>query len=71
MSIRAIAKDLYKAQQRVHQLEGKLESCSPAGEQAVQDELRRARQELTLLKRIMNGEKESADMRLKFKGFGR
>ena len=71
MSIRAIAKDLYRAQQKVHQLEGKLEGCPLADQQAVQDELRHARHELKVLQRIMSGEKESGEMRLKFKGFGK
>lgn len=72
MSIRAIAKDLYRVQQKVHQLEGKLQEygSSVAQKKAVEEDLRHARAELSMLKRIMDGEKESAETRQKFKGFG-
>lgn len=71
MSIRAIARDLYRAQQKVSRLEQEIETVSMAAQGPLQDELRQARQELVQLKRMLEGEKESSSFRQKFQGFGR
>ncbi len=71
MSIKAIARDLYRAQQKVNRLEQELEGASAAGQETLNVELQQARNELAMLRRILQGEKESAEYRKKFKGFGR
>ena len=70
MSIRALARDLYRAQQNVARLEKQLAEAHPSEVEEIRNELRGARAEQTLLRKMMNGEKESSDFRKKFKGFG-
>lgn len=70
MSIRDLARELYRAQRSVEQLEKKLAASSPKQLKEVEDELRQARAELTTLRKIMSGEKESGSFRKKFDGFG-
>lgn len=71
MSIKAIARDLYRAQQKVNKLEKALETASLAEQDVLRGELRQARKEHETLKRILEGEKESASFRKKFQGFGK
>jgi len=71
MSIKAIARDLYRAQQKVNRLEQELEGASAVRQEALRTELQQARNELAMLRRILDGEKESGQFRKKFKGFGR
>jgi predicted nucleic acid-binding Zn-ribbon protein len=70
MSIRALARDLYRAQQEVSKLEKELEEASHDKRDVVQDELRQVRAELNTLKKMLDGEKESSSFRKKFQGFG-
>lgn len=70
MSIRALARDQYRAQQKVDQLEKALKEAAHSDTAALKDELRQAKAELDMLKRIMSGEKENAGFRKKFSGFG-
>ena len=59
MYLPALAKDLYKAQQEVEQLERELElATSVAAQDKVKDELRQVNAELAQLKQIMEGRKE-------------
>lgn len=69
MSIRAIARDLYKAQQTVERLERAFEASAPAEQEVLGGELRLARKELEMIKKILEGEKESSSFRNKFRGF--
>ena len=70
MSIRAIARDVYTAQQNVSKLEKEIETASVTEQDVLQGELRSAKAELQMLRRILDGEKESGSFREKFKGFG-
>lgn len=70
MSIRAIARDLYRAQQLVNTLEKKLETVSPTEQDRLRGELSRAKKEMEMLRRMLDGEKESGQFRKKFQGFG-
>ncbi len=71
MSIRALARDMYRAQQNVSKLEKELETASPDRHEILQNELRQGLAELKTLKRMLDGEKESSSFRKKFQGFGR
>ena len=71
MSIRALARDLYAAQQQVDDLEKQLESASPPEVETLHGELRQARQELATIRRMLEGHKESGQHRRKFQSFGK
>lgn len=71
MSIKGLARDLYRAQKLVHALEGKLVSAPLAEAEELNRQLRQARQELKMIRRMLDGEKESALFRKKFDGFGK
>ena len=70
MSIRLMAKDLYKAQQNVDQLEKKMVEASAAELLSLAGELKFALRERDMLRRMLDGEKESGQFRQKFQGFG-
>jgi hypothetical protein len=70
MSIRALARDQYRAQQNVDRLEKALKEAPHSKAEALRGELHQAKAELAMLKRMMNGEKENAPFRKKFSGFG-
>lgn len=57
MSIRALAIELYKAQQKVSGLERELENPSSHDHNKIREELRLARAEWKLLKKMLDGEK--------------
>lgn len=67
MSIRALAVDLYKSQQKVTQLEKKLEQAPPSEHIHLEQELKFARQELAMLRKMLDGEKENSSFRKKFR----
>lgn len=71
MSIRALALDLYKAQQQVERLQKALSVAAPAEKDGVAQELRAAQYELKILRKMLDGEKESGSFRKKFSGYGR
>lgn len=70
MSIKAIAQDLYKAQQKVSSIEKKLESASPKEADILRGELRVAKREYDMIRKMLDGEKESSSFRKKFGGAG-
>ena len=70
MSIRLIAKDLYKAQQNVDQLQKKYDDSSVTEKNVLMVELKVAIQERDMLRRMLDGEKESGEFRKRFDGFG-
>lgn len=70
MSIRLIAKDLYKAQQNVDQLQKKYDDSSVTEKNVLMVELNVAIQERDMLRRMLDGEKESGAFRKRFDGFG-
>jgi hypothetical protein len=59
MSIRHLALELYRAQQKVDKLEKALAAALPTELAAVEEELRVARAELRLLRKMLDGEKET------------
>lgn len=66
MSIRAIAQDLYKAQCEVSEIEKKLENASATEKEKLKAELRVAQQEHDMIRRMLDGRKESSEFRKKF-----
>lgn len=58
MSIRALAIELYRAQQRVHRLQDRLEKASGSDRDLLRHELRLAQAACSQLRRLMGGEKE-------------
>ncbi|MBM9520495.1 hypothetical protein JWG39_11785 [Desulforhopalus vacuolatus] len=70
MSIRALARDVYRAVQTVETLNKKLAVATPEQEDSLRRELQMAEKELSILRRMLDGEKESGEFRKKFSGFG-
>lgn len=70
MSIRAIARELYKSQQRVESLQKKYDQSDSANKAAIGVDLQIARKELEMLRRMLDGEKETGEFKKKFDGFG-
>ncbi len=71
MSIRAIALDLYRAQQQVATLQKVLDQASLSERDALVQELRVAQKEMATLRKMLDGEKEAGPFRNRFTGFGR
>ncbi|EKD37183.1 MAG: hypothetical protein ACD_75C01226G0005 [uncultured bacterium] len=70
MSIRALARDLYKARQEVERLQKMLQEAPPGERDGITQELRAAQKELEILRKMLDGEKESGSFRKRFTGFG-
>ena len=70
MSIKSLARELYKAQQNVVALQNKIDKASPADKESLSQEINLAQQELQMLRRMLDGEKESGEFRSRFSGFG-
>jgi predicted transcriptional regulator len=61
MFLPALAKDLYKAQKEVEQIEKKLaQKVAVVEQEKLKEELRQANAELSQLKKIMEGRKEQS-----------
>ena len=58
MSLRIIAKDLYRLQQEVEQLEKRLETAPVEDREAVKDDLRKVKADRDRMRRILEGNKE-------------
>lgn len=65
-----MAKDLYKAQQNVDQLQKKHDDSAETEKIVLGAELRVAVQERDMLRRMLDGEKDSGEFRKRFDGFG-
>jgi hypothetical protein len=63
MSLRMIARDLYRLQQEVDRLESRLKECPPAKREEFEDELRKAKAERDRVKRMLEGAKEEPPYR--------
>jgi len=63
MSLRMIARDLYRLQQEVDRLERDLKACPPAKREEFEDELRKAKAERDRVKRLLEGTKEEPPYR--------
>ena len=66
MSIKALAVELYRAQQKVHKLQDELEKAPLREKERLRRDLRTAEAECNQLRRIMEGEKETSRSRLSF-----
>jgi hypothetical protein len=71
MSIRALALDLYKAQQQVAKLEKDIELASLEEKSDLAQELKFAQKEYQMIRKMLDGEKESGSFRKRFSKFGR
>lgn len=60
MSIKLIAIELYKVQQKVHQLEEKLEAAHLKDKDGIREELRVAMAELRQMRNMLEGQKASS-----------
>ena len=63
MSVRMIARDLYRLQQEVDRLESQLMDCPPAAREELEDRLRKTRAERDRVKRMLEGTKEEPPYR--------
>ncbi|MGB3210578.1 MAG: hypothetical protein WBB19_07745 [Desulforhopalus sp.] len=70
MSIRSLALDLYRAQQKLDELIKKYDDATPGEKEALAQEVRFAQKEQQMLRRMLDGEKESGSFRRRFTGFG-
>ncbi|SDP61752.1 hypothetical protein [Desulforhopalus singaporensis] len=70
MSIRLLARDVYRAQQNVDRLRKLYDTCTAQEKDRIKRELQGAEKELALLRKMLDGEKQSGPFRKKFAGFG-
>jgi cell division protein FtsL len=63
MSIRLIAKDLYRLKQEVEKLEAKLKNSQPENQAELKEHLRKQRAELAKMQRMLDGAKEPPSYR--------
>jgi hypothetical protein len=63
MSLRMIARDLYRLQQEVDGLESQLKACPPAKREELEDQFRKAKAERDRVKRMLEGSKEEPPYR--------
>lgn len=66
MSLRDLARELYRAQQQVARLEKLLLSATPEEEPAIEGELQEARAERRQLQKIIDGRKDSSPLPRRF-----
>lgn len=66
MSLRDLARELYRAQQQVERLEKLLLSATPEEEAAIEGELQEARAERRQLQKIIDGRKDSSPLPRRF-----
>jgi hypothetical protein len=66
MSIRGLALDLYRAQQKIDRLEKELQATPVAAQDDLLEELRHAKAEWQLLRKMLDGKKEVTPLRRKF-----
>ena len=70
MSIKHLALDLYRAQQNVERLEKAIRAALPDEPADLQEDLRMAKAEWQMLRKMLDGEKENAALRAKTGIFG-
>jgi len=66
MSIKMLAVDLYRATQQVEKLEKRLAAANAAEQSQLKTELTLAQKELKILRKMMDGEKETGTSRNKY-----
>lgn len=70
MSIRALALELYKAKLEMDALQKKHDSATQDDKPVLEKELKMVQKEFQMLRRMLDGEKESGSFRKRFSGFG-
>lgn len=70
MSIRALAVDLYRAKQKLDTMQQQHDNATFDDKQALARELTLVRKEYQMLRRMLDGEKDSGNFRKRFDGFG-
>lgn len=63
MSIRLIARDLYRLKREAETLEEKIRNTPPERREALEEDLRKARADLLRLQRMLDGAKTPPDYR--------
>lgn len=66
MSLRDLARELYRAQQQVERLEKLMSSATPEEEAAIRHELQDAQAERCQLQKMIDGRKDSSPLPRKF-----
>ena len=66
MSIKALALELYRAQQKVDMVKRKIETCSGEEQENLENELKAAKKEWQVLRKMLDGRKESGSAVKKF-----
>jgi hypothetical protein len=66
MLIRALAQELYRAQQKVHRLQEELDLAPPTEKEQLREELRVAVAECNQLRRLVEGKKQKPLFRTSF-----
>ena len=69
MSIRALALELYRAQKNMAAIQKDLESAGADAIERLRQDLRAAEKEMLMLRKMLDGKKESGAVRLRFSGF--
>lgn len=70
MSIKLLAVELYRAQQKVDSIQKEIEKADYKEQESLKSELRVAGKELQMLRKMLDGKKESGSLGKKFSGFG-
>ena len=68
MSIRAMALELYRAQKKVAELHKAIAAARPDAAAKLKQELKEAEKEMLMLRKMLDGKKESGEFRMKFSG---
>ncbi len=71
MSIKTLALELYRAQQKVSKLEALVEEALINEKDALREELREAKVEWQVLRNILNGEKSTSSVQSRLSTFKR
>ena len=66
MSIRAIAMEVYRAQKNVDALVKKIEAAAQAQKEELERELRHAKHELAVLRKMLEGKKDTGERKRTF-----
>ncbi len=69
MSIRALALELYRAQKNMAAIQKDLDNADSDTIETLRHDLRAAEKEMLMLRKMLDGKKESGAVRLRFSGF--
>ena len=69
MSIKALARDLYKAQQKVDGLQKQYDEAALTDRDRIKRELQIARKELEIMRNMLEGRKSSSKLKDRLQGF--